>query len=106
MKVRSPTATGRGFDTSSAHQIESYMKFIITIIGITIGALIVIYSEKLFQALGRVSWAEQHLGTEGGSRLFYKLVGLAIIFLSLFYMSGILQSIGFAIFGRLFQLQR
>lgn len=82
------------------------MKYILTPIFIVIGSLIVIYSEKLYRALGPVPWAEQHLGTEGGSRLFYKLVGLAIIFLAFFYISGILQSIGFAIFGRLFQLQR
>ena len=67
-----------------------------------VGALIVIKSEKLFNALGPVQWAEQKLGTEGGSRLFYKLVGLGIILISFFYMSGILQSIGISIFGRLF----
>lgn len=81
------------------------MRYIVSIIGVALGALIVIKSEKLFQALGPVNWAEQHLGAEGGSRLFYKLLGLAVILLSLFYMSGILQSIGLAIFGRLFGLK-
>lgn len=80
------------------------MRYILAIIGVAIGALIVLKSEKIYQSLGSVSWAEQHLGAEGGSRLFYKLVGLAIIFVSFFYMSGILQSIGLAIFGRLFGL--
>ena len=82
------------------------MRYIFALIGVAVGALIVIHSEKLYNSLGTVAWAEQHLGTEGGSRLFYKLVGIGIIFLSFFYMSGILQSIGFAIFGRLFGLQR
>ena len=82
------------------------MRYLIALIGIVLGALMVIKSEKLYSALGPVQWAEQHLGAEGGSRLFYKLVGIAIIFLSFFYMSGILQSIGIAIFGRLFGLER
>lgn len=81
------------------------MRYVIALIGVAIGALIVIKSEKLFQALGPVGWAEAHLGAEGGSRLFYKLVGIAIIFISFFYMSGILQGIGLAIFGRLFGIK-
>ncbi|MBI2552024.1 hypothetical protein HYW17_01845 [Candidatus Uhrbacteria bacterium] len=81
------------------------MRYIFALIGAAVGALIVIYSEKLYNSLGPVAWAEQHLGTEGGSRLFYKLAGVAIILLSFFYMSGILQSIGLAIFGRLFGLK-
>lgn len=80
------------------------MRYILSFIGVALGALIVVKSEKLYNALGPVGWAEQHLGAEGGSRLFYKLVGLGIILVSFFYMSGILQSIGLAIFGRLFGL--
>lgn len=82
------------------------MRYLLAFIGVAVGALIVIKAEKLFNALGPVGWAEQHLGAEGGSRLFYKLVGLGIIFISFFYMSGILQSIGLAIFGRLFGFGR
>ncbi len=82
------------------------MRYIISIIGVAVGAIIVIKSEKIFNALGTVEWAERKLGTEGGSRLFYKLVGLGVILISFFYMSGILQSIGLAIFGRLFGLQK
>ena len=81
------------------------MGYIISILVIALGALITIKSEKLYESLGPVDWAEQKLGA-GGSRLFYKLVGIGIIFLALFYMSGILQSIGLAIFGRLFGIQQ
>lgn len=82
------------------------MRYIIAFIGVAVGTLIVVYSEKIFSALGPVEWAEQKLATSGGSRLFYKLIGLAVIFISFFYMSGILQSLGLAIFGRLFGIQR
>lgn len=81
------------------------MRYLISLIGVAVGALIVIYSEKIYEQMGPSEWAERKLGP-GGSHLFYKLIGIAIIFLALFYMSGILQSVGFAIFGRLFGLQR
>lgn len=81
------------------------MRYLISILAVALGALIVIKSEKIYNALGPVQWAEQKLGTSGGSRLFYKLIGIGIIFVSFFYMSGILQGIGYAIFGRLFGLK-
>ncbi|MBI4135163.1 hypothetical protein HY477_00300 [Candidatus Uhrbacteria bacterium] len=81
------------------------MRYLISLIGVAVGALIVIYSEKIYNAVGPIEWAEQKLATSGGSRLFYKLIGIGIIFVSFFYMSGILQSIGYAIFGRLFGLK-
>ncbi|HBO99878.1 MAG: hypothetical protein UX17_C0031G0009 [Parcubacteria group bacterium GW2011_GWC2_45_7] len=78
------------------------MRYIVTIIGVAIGALIVVKSEKLYNIFGAIPWAEQHLGAEGGSRLFYKLIGLAIIFIFLFYVSGFLQDIVIFIFRPLF----
>lgn len=81
------------------------MRYILSIIGVIVGALIVIYSEKIYNAVGPIEWAERKLATSGGSRLFYKLIGIGIIFIAFFYMSGILQSIFLGIFGRLFGLQ-
>src|SRR3989338_8307430 len=98
---------GRRFEPCTVHGIyANLMRYILSIIGVAVGALIVIKSEKIFNALGPVQWAEQHLGAEGGSRLFYKLVGVGIIVVSFFYMSRILESIGLAIFGRLFGISR
>lgn len=82
------------------------MSFVITLIGLAIGALIVIKSEWFYQNFGSIPWAEAHLGTEGGSRLFYKLVGLAVILISLLYISGLFQSIMLGIFGPLFGMGR
>ncbi len=53
------------------------------------GFLIVWQSEWLYRNLGPVDWAERKLGTEGGTRLYYKLIGIAIIILGLFIVSGI-----------------
>jgi uncharacterized membrane protein YkgB len=54
-----------------------------------IGFLVVWKSEKVFRFFGRSAWAEKHLGYEGGSRLFYKLIGIVIIFIGLFVISNI-----------------
>ncbi len=78
------------------------MKILFGIIVIIIGTLMVIKSEAMLQAFGRVDWAEQHLGTSGGTRLFYKLCGLLIIVLSLMAMTGMLGNIILGIFGPLF----
>ena len=75
------------------------MRYIVGIIIIGIGFLITWKSEWLVNNLGRIPWAEQHLGTEGGTRMFYKLLGILIIILSFLFMGGILESILRGIFG-------
>ena len=52
------------------------------------GALIVIKTEWLLDNFGRMSWFEAKLGTEGGSRLGYKLIGLIIIIVGIIQMTG------------------
>ncbi|MDD5043904.1 MAG: hypothetical protein PHD51_04625 [Patescibacteria group bacterium] len=76
------------------------MVYLITLIGVIIGALLVLKSEWLLQNFGRIDWAEIKLGAEGGTRLFWKLIGLAIILLSLLYMTGTVQDILVWIFVR------
>ena len=45
-----------------------------------IGFVIVWKSDWLLNNLGRIDWADRHLGSEGGTRLMYKLIGIVIIF--------------------------
>jgi hypothetical protein len=66
------------------------MKYFIGSIAIIVGSILVIKTGWLLSWFGRIGWAERHLGTEGGSRLFYKLIGLLIIFCSFLAMSGLL----------------
>lgn len=73
------------------------------LIGVGVGFLLVWKSEWLYQNFGTVAWAEEHLGTEGGSRLFYKLFGLIIIFISFLGVSGLLGGMILSIFGGLFK---
>lgn len=78
------------------------MNFIYGLLGVAVGALIIVKSEWIMQNFGGSSWAEEHMGTSGGSRLLYKLIGLAIILFSLLSMAGLMDDILLGIFGRLF----
>lgn len=80
------------------------MKYIIGFLAIVLGSLMIIKTEWIIQNFGTSSWAEEHMGTSGGSRLFYKLIGLAIIILSVMGMTGMLGGIILAVFGKLFGL--
>lgn len=75
------------------------MKYVIGIIVIGIGFLIIWKSDWLMNNFGRIAWAEEKLGMEGGTRLFYKLIGIVIIIFAFLYMSGAAESILNAIFG-------
>ncbi len=77
-------------------------RIIIGIIGIVVGCIMVIKSEWFLSFFGRIDWAEIHLGAEGGTRLFYKLLGMATILISLLIMTGMIEGVLMAIFGPLF----
>ena len=77
-------------------------RIIVGIVGIVIGSIMVIKSEWLLSFFGRIDWAEIHLGGEGGTRVFYKLLGLLTILVSLMIMTGMIEGVLLAIFGPLF----
>jgi hypothetical protein len=67
-----------------------------------IGLHIVWKTDGWFRFFGRVPFAEIHFGFEGGSRMFYKLIGILTIFIGMFTATGLVQGIVVGIFGRLF----
>ena len=73
-------------------------KYIVGIIGITVGTFMVIKSESFLRFFGKIDWAERHLGLDGGTNLFYKLLGIGAILFSFMFMSGMIG----AIFGKIF----
>ena len=56
-----------------------------------VGTWIVLKTEWLMANFGANRWAEQHLGTEGGSRIFYKLIGVALIIIGFAITTDIMQ---------------
>ena len=82
------------------------MKFFVGIFAIIIGALLVIKSEWFLQNFGSIQWAEEHMGSSGGSRLMYKLLGIAAILIALMLMTNLLQLILINVLGPLFGLKQ
>ncbi len=66
------------------------MNILIGIIIFAVGVLIVIKSEAMLNAFGRIEFFERYLGTEGGSRLGYKLVGILAIFIGFLVMTNLI----------------
>ncbi|MDP2684703.1 MAG: hypothetical protein Q8P20_06720 [bacterium] len=75
------------------------MKYVLGIILIGLGFLIVWKSDWIMNNFGRIPWAEEHLGMDGGTRLLWKLIGLLVIIGSFLYMTGALGSLVRLIFG-------
>jgi hypothetical protein len=61
---------------------------ILGLIILAIGITLVIKTEWFMENFGRISWFEQTFGSEGGSRLGYKLLGLLAIFIGIIMISG------------------
>lgn len=78
------------------------MRFILGFLGIGLGALFVIKTEWFLENFGPISWAEENMGTSGGSRLMYKLLGLGIIFISMMAVTGLLGGFILGTVGKLF----
>lgn len=65
------------------------MKILLGLLIAAGGALLVIKTEWFLQNFGTIDWAEQKLGTNGGSRLAYKLIGIIAIFFGFLLISGL-----------------
>ena len=78
------------------------MKYLVASLAIAVGAILVITTEWFIQNFGTSSWAEEHMGTSGGTRLFYKLVGIVIILIAFLGISGLLGDMVLGFFGKLF----
>lgn len=67
------------------------MIFFIGLAMLVVGALMTIKSEKVLEMFGRSEFFETKLGSAGGSRLGYKLLGITIALLGIMAMTGLIQ---------------
>lgn len=79
------------------------MQYVYGFLVIIFGFFLVWKSDWLVNNFGRIAWAEEHLGTEGGTRIFYKLLGILIIIGSFLVMAGVFNNIIEGIFGASFR---
>jgi hypothetical protein len=63
-----------------------FIFFGLLIVGV--GIIFIVKTEWFLNNFGRITWFEDKLGAEGGSRLGYKLVGIILIFVGLIVMTG------------------
>ena len=66
-------------------------KIILGLIIAAVGAIITIKAEWIYQNFGAIPSAEKYLGTEGGSRLAYRLIGIAISIIGFLIMTNLIQ---------------
>ncbi len=78
------------------------MQIIIGIVASLLGLGIVLKTEWIIENFGTNSWAEDKLGTSGGSRLFYKLLGLIIILVGFMLITGLFQGFIMGTIGKIF----
>lgn len=78
------------------------MRFFIGFLLIIVGFLLVWKTEPVVGFTGLSDWAESHLGTEGGTRLMYKLIGIGFIFLGMLAVTGLYQGFLEGTIGKLF----
>lgn len=77
--------------------ISRYLAGLLLIAG---GLFLIIKTELMMSWFGRIAWAEEKLGTEGGTRVFYKLIGMGSIVLAFMIMSGKIVSLLDFVFKR------
>jgi predicted small integral membrane protein len=75
------------------------MNWFIGLLVIGVGSLLVIRTQWIYDFTGPIDWAEQHLGTEGGTRLFIKLIGVLFIIGAFLGVTGILGNWVAGFFG-------
>ena len=61
---------------------------IIGIILVVVGAFFVVKTEWFLQNFGRIEFFDNKLGSSGGSRLGWKLLGIIFIFIGILMMTG------------------
>ncbi len=66
------------------------MNWLIALLVIAVGSFMVVKTQWIYDFTGPIDWAEQHLGAEGGTRLFIKLLGTLLILGAFLGVTGIL----------------
>ncbi|MBI3957039.1 MAG: hypothetical protein HY340_03560 [Candidatus Kerfeldbacteria bacterium] len=69
-----------------------FTQIFVGLIMVAVGYFLTWKANDFLANFGRIAFFERHLGTEGGSRLFYKLLGILLIITGFLFATGMLQS--------------
>lgn len=76
------------------------MRYFIGVIMVIIGVFLVIKTQWFIENFGTNAWAEDKLGTSGGTRLLDKLLGILSIFLGFLVLTNMIQGFIMGTIGR------
>jgi len=82
--------------------MAALLRFIGGMVVVLVGVLPIWKTEWFLNNFGTIEWAEQHIGTSGGTRAFYKLIGFGIIFIGFLIATGMISGFLMGTVGRLF----
>lgn len=68
----------------------TFGQFIAGILAAGVGFLIVWKADWMYRNFGMIPFAEKYLATEGGTRIFYKLLGILIMIGGMMHATGLL----------------
>jgi len=75
-------------------------QYVIGAIALLVGASMTIKTDAYLRNLGRMQWAEEKLS--GGSRLGYKIIGLALVIMGLLAITGQFNSLAGGLLTKMF----
>jgi len=78
------------------------MQYFIGALLLALGVLFILKTEWFLENFGPISWAEENMASSGGSRLAYKLLGLAAIFISFLLITNMFNDFLYATIGKIF----
>ncbi len=78
------------------------MRYFIGIVMVGVGLFLVLKTEWFIQNFGTNAWAEEHLGYNGGTRLMYKLIGIAFIFFGFLAITNMINGFLAGTIGKIF----
>jgi hypothetical protein len=80
------------------------LRILIGLVILAVGIFIVIKTESMLSAFGRIYFFEKHFGSDGGSRLGYKLIGLLFTFIGILVITNLINNFMYWVLGPLLRL--
>ncbi len=78
------------------------MQYFIGVMIVLVGVLLILKTEWFLENFGTIAWAEENLGTSGGSRLMYKFIGIFGIFIGFLLITNMFGGFVMGTIGKLF----
>jgi hypothetical protein len=77
-------------------------QFIVGMLISGVGFVLVWQSDWMMRNFGRVPFAEKYLSTEGGTRLFFKLLGILVMIIGIMHATDLLDPFGAWMINKMF----